>query len=184
VNDLLRLKFWEELALQLASLWKTFWHAIKTIFYETIDDRRYYSYQNNSPILAPLRLSSTQREIYGTTILQTAVNKKLLNINNGGELIQQSIDYLKINVIKIRRVGGVVDVLSKIAWERGNVAPHYNKKTFRRYNYLLYTIQCIIGYQKINMATLRRVGGVVGAVSKIARQPMLSPLHRQNISPT
>jgi hypothetical protein len=62
----------------------------------------------------PLRLSSTQREIYRTTIPQTVVNKKLLNINNGGEMIQQSIDYLKINVIKIRRVGGVVDTVSKI----------------------------------------------------------------------
>jgi hypothetical protein len=85
--------------------------------------------------LAPPRLSSTQREIYRTTIPQTVVNKKLLNINNSGELIQQSIDYLKINVIKIRRVGGVVGALSKIARVRGNVAPHYNKKTFRRYNY-------------------------------------------------
>jgi hypothetical protein len=65
--------------------------------------------------VAPPRLSSTQREIYGTTILQAIANKKLLNINNGGEMIQQSIDYLKINNIKIRRVGGVVGVLSKIA---------------------------------------------------------------------
>jgi hypothetical protein len=94
---------------------KTISHAIKLIFCETIDDCRYYSYQNNSPILAPPRLSSTQAEIYRTTILQTITNKKLSNINNGGELIKLGIDYLKINVIKIRQVGGVVDVLSKIA---------------------------------------------------------------------
>jgi hypothetical protein len=84
------------------------------MFCETIDDCRYYSYQNNSPILAPPRLSSTQREIYRTTIPQTIANKKLLNINNGGEMIQQSIDYPNINNIKIRRVGGVVGALSKI----------------------------------------------------------------------
>jgi hypothetical protein len=93
------------------------------------------------------------------------VNKKLLNINNGGELIQQSIDYLKINVIKIRQVGGVVGALSKITRVTSNVAPHYNKKTFRRYNYLLYTIQCIIGYQQINEMRLRLVGGGNGAVN-------------------
>jgi hypothetical protein len=166
VNDLQSLKFWEDLALQLASLWKTFWHAIKTIFCETIHDCRYYSYQNNTPDVAPPRLWSTQREIYRTTILQTIVNKKLLNINNGGEMIQQSIDYLKINVIKIRRVGGIVDAVSKIGWERGKVAPRYNKKTFRRYNYLLYTIQCIIGHQKINKMRLRLVGGGYGAVNR------------------
>jgi hypothetical protein len=45
--------------------------------------------------------------------------------------MKYSIDYLKINNIKIRRVGGVVDVLSKIVRVRGNVEPHYNKKTFR-----------------------------------------------------
>ena len=176
MNDLQRLKFWEELALQLASLWKTFWHAIKTIFCETIDDCRYYSYQNNSPILAPPRLSSTQREIYRTTIPQTIANKKLLNINNGGEMIQQSIDYPNINNIKIRRVGGVVDAVSKIAWERGNVAPHYNKKTFRRYNYLLYTIQFIIGYQKINEMRLRLVGGGIGAVNNRCTGNLLTAL--------
>jgi hypothetical protein len=288
VNDLQLLKFWEELALQLASLWKTFWHAIKSIFCEVVHDGWYYSYQNNTPEVAPprFRLSSTQAEFYRQTIPQTISNKKLLNINNGGELIKHSIDYPNINNIKIRRVGGIVDAVSKIARVRGNVAPHYNKKTFRRYNYWWYTIQYIIGYlninkmrlrlvgggigalnncsrqsshraitikhvadiiiddslfntvaitqkslwrghgesaallarsqrllvnqccrryidktfrrhnywlytiqyssdyPKINMATLRRVGGVVGAVSKIARQPMLSPLHRQNVSPT
>jgi hypothetical protein len=60
----------------------------------------------------------------------------------------------------------------------------YIDKTFSQYNYSLYTVQYSIGYPKIIVATLRRVGGVVGAVSKIARQTMLSPLHRQNISPT
>jgi hypothetical protein len=79
--------------------------------------------------------------------------------------MKNSIDYLKINNIKVRRVGGVVDALSKIAWVRGNVAPHYNKKTFRRYNYLLYTIQCIIGNQQINEMRLRLVGGGIGAVN-------------------
>jgi hypothetical protein len=135
------------------------------MFYELVHDCRYYSYQNNSPILASPRLSSTQREIYRTTILQAIANKKLLNIDNGGEMIQQSIDYQKINNIKIRRVGGIVDAVSKIAWERGNVAPHYNKKTFRRHNYLLYTIQYIIGYLNINIKRLRRVGGGYGAVN-------------------
>jgi hypothetical protein len=48
---------------------------------------------------------------------------------------------------------------------RGNVAPHYNKKTFCRYNYLLYTIQCIIGYQKINEMRPRLVGGGIGVVN-------------------
>jgi hypothetical protein len=176
VNDLQRLKFWEELALQLASLWKTFWHAIKTIFCETIDDCRYYSYQNNSPILAPPRLSSTQREIYGTTILQTISNKKLLNINNGGELIQHSIDYPNINVIQIRRVGGVVDVLSKIARVRSNVEQHYNKKTFRRYNYWWYTIQYIIGYLNINKMRPRLVGGGIGAVNNRLTANLLTAL--------
>ena len=91
-------------------------------------------------------------------------------------MIQQSIDYLKINNIKIRRVGGVVDVLSKIAWERGNVEPHYNKKTFRRYNYLLYTIQYIIGYLNINEMRLRLVGGGIGAVSNRLMAKLLTAL--------
>jgi hypothetical protein len=91
-------------------------------------------------------------------------------------MIQQSIDYLKINNIKIRRVGGIVDAVSKIAWERGNVAPHYNKKTFRRYNYLLYTIQCIIGYQKINEMRLRLVGGGIGAVNNRLTGNLLTAL--------
>jgi hypothetical protein len=93
------------------------------------------------------------------------VNKKLLNINNSGELMKNSIDYLKINNIKIRRVGGIVDAVSKIACVRGKVAPHYNKKTFRRRNYLLYTIQYIIGYLNINKMRLRLVGGGSGAVN-------------------
>ena len=90
--------------------------------------------------------------------------------------MKYSIDYLKINVIKIRRVGGVVDVLSKIAWERGNVEPHYNKKTFRRYNYLLYTIQYIIGYLNINIKRLRLVGGGYGAVNNCSRANLLTAL--------
>jgi hypothetical protein len=91
-------------------------------------------------------------------------------------MIQQSIDYLKINNIKISREGGVVDVLSKIACVRGNVAPHYNKKTFRRYNYLLYTIQYIIDYRKINMARLRRIGGGIGVVNNSSRVNLLTAL--------
>jgi hypothetical protein len=91
-------------------------------------------------------------------------------------LIQQSIDYLKINVIKIRRVGGIVDAVSKIARVRGNVEPHYNKKTFRRYNYLLYTMQCIIGYQKINEMRLRLVGGGYGAVNNRLTGNLLTAL--------
>jgi hypothetical protein len=126
--------------------------------------------------LAPPRLSSTQREIYRLTISQTIANKKLLNINNGGEMIQQSIDYLKINNIKIRRVGGVVSALSKIARVRSNVEPHYNKKTFRRHNYLLYTIQYIIGNQQINEMRLRLVGGGYGAVNNRLTGNLLTAL--------
>jgi hypothetical protein len=85
--------------------------------------------------VAPPRLSSTQAEFYRPTIPQTISNKKLLNINNGGELIKHSIDYPNISIMKLRLVGGVVGALSKIARVRGNVEPHYNKKTFRRYNY-------------------------------------------------
>jgi hypothetical protein len=91
-------------------------------------------------------------------------------------MIQQSIDYLKINNIKIRRVGGIVDAVSKIAWERGNVEPHYNQKTFRRYNYLLYTIQLIIGYQKINKMRLRLVGGGICAVNNRLTGNLLTAL--------
>jgi hypothetical protein len=145
-------------------------------YFVTIDDCRYYSYQNNSPLFAPPRLSSTQAEFYRPTIPQTISNKKLLNINNGGELMKYSIDYLKINVIKIRQVGGVVDAVSKIARVRGNVAPHYNKKTFRRYNYLLYTIQYIIGYLNINIKRLRLVGGGIGAVNNRLTGNLLTAL--------
>jgi hypothetical protein len=67
-------------------------------------------------------------------------------------------------------------VRSQRLLERGNVAPHYNKKTFRRQNYLLYTIQCIIGYQKINEMRLRLVGGGIGAVNNRLTGNLLTAL--------
>jgi hypothetical protein len=52
------------------------------------------------------------------------------------------------------------------------------KKPFRRYNYLLYTIQYIIGYQKINTARLRRVGGGYGAVNNRLTANLLTALQQ------
>jgi hypothetical protein len=40
-------------------------------------------------------------------------------------------------------------------------SPRYNNKTCRRQTYWRYTVQYSIGYPKINMATLRRVGGAL-----------------------
>ena len=90
--------------------------------------------------------------------------------------MKNSIDYLNINITKIRGVGGIVDAVSKIARVRGNVEPHYNKKTFRRYNYWLYPIQYIIDYQKINKMRLRLVGGGYGAVNNRLTGNLLTAL--------
>jgi hypothetical protein len=54
--------------------------------------------------------------------------------------------------------------------------PHYNKKTFRRHNYLLYTIQYIIGYLNINEMRLGLVGGGYGAVNNRLTANLLTTL--------